>query len=289
MLSKNPKMKLLLFFLVLFMQFGIVDGRPISSLDILRALEANKDAMEAGMEATTTLETTLTPKMTSTTLTTAPTTTTISTTTLMATLSCDRGEKPQGRIVPFLSSTTPSVTQALFYERTLVDEALYQVEVKCSLDWARCSNLVAEFYSAVDHQARTGGVASPTLNNFLGSLWGWLLIVFGVFILVAVGLAWVTRRLSNSEVISILVDVLRMVTSFAASPLMWLLGRRGSVTLAAADAPSSVNWFHQICVAVLGAVMSSCSRSAPSTEVEPSPVVVEIELDSLPVSCISCV
>ncbi|MCP3663441.1 MAG: hypothetical protein GY696_13285 [Gammaproteobacteria bacterium] len=282
-------MKLLLFCLIFFMQFGIVDGRPISSLDILRALEANKDAMEAGMEATSTLETTLTPKMTSATLTTAPITNTIPTTTLTATSSCDRGEKPQGRIVPFLSSTTPSVTQALFYERALVDEALYQVEVKCSLDWAQCSSLIAEFYSAVDRQAHTGGVASPTLVNFLGSLWGWLLIIFGVFILVAVGLAWVTRRLSNSDVISILVDVLRMITGFASSPLMWLLGRHGNANLAAADAPSSVNWLHRMCTAVLEAVMSRCSRHSPSADVEPSPVVVEMELASLPVSCISCV
>ncbi|MCP3663367.1 MAG: hypothetical protein GY696_12875, partial [Gammaproteobacteria bacterium] len=222
----------------------------------------------------------------STTLTTAPTTTTISTTTLMATLSCDRGEKPQGRIVPFLSSSTPSVAEARLYERTLGGEALYQVEVKCPLDWAQCSSLVAEFYSAVDHQARTGGVASPTLNNFLGSLWGWLLIIFGVFILVSVGLAWVTRRLSNSEVISILVDVLRMISSFASSPLMWLLGRRSSVNLAAADAPLSVNWLHRVCTAVLGAVMSSCSRHSPSADVKPSPVVVDMELASLPVSCI---
>ncbi len=196
--------------------------------------------------------------------------------------------------MPFLSSTTPSVSQALFYERDLVNEALYQVEVKCSMDWAQCPNLVLEFYSMVDHQARTGGVASPTLNNFLGLLWGWLMIAFGVFILVSVGLAWVTRRLSNSEVISILVDVLRMVTSFASSPLMWLLGRRGSVSLAsvrpstAADAPSSMNWLHRVCMAVLGAVMSSCSRRSPSADVEPSPVV-DMELASLPVSCISCV
>ncbi len=280
-------MKLLLFVLVLFTQFGLVDGRPISSLDILRALEANKDAMEANL-ATSTIETTLTPKTTSSTLTTAPMTTSMPTTTLTATSSCDRGEKPQGRIVPFLSSTTPSVSQALFYERSLVDEALYQVEVKCSLNWAQCSSLIAEFYSAVDRQARTGGVASPSLNHFLGSLWGWLLIIFGVFILVAVGLAWVTRRLSNSDVVSILVDVLRMITGLASSPFMWMLGRHGSANLAAAGAPTTVNWFHRLCTAVMEAVISRCSRSSPSADVEPNPVV-EMELDSLPVSCISCI
>ncbi len=85
--------------LVLFMQFGVVDGRPISSLDILRALEENKEAMEAGIEATSTLEPNLNPRLTSTTLTTAPTSTTVSTTTLTATLrpdlSCDREESPR--------------------------------------------------------------------------------------------------------------------------------------------------------------------------------------------------
>ena len=281
-------MKLLLFVLIFFMQFGVVDGRPISSLDILRALEANKDAMEANLEETSTLETTLTPRTTSTTLTTAPMTNTIPTTTLTATSSCDRKETPQGRIVPFLSSTTPSVSQALFYERSLIDEALYQVEVKCSLNWAQCSSLIAEFYSAVDHQAGTGGVASPTLGHLIGSLWGWLLIIFGVFVLTAVGLAWVTRRLSNADVIAIMIDVLRMISGLAASPFMWMVGRHGSATLAAAGAPSTVSWLHGLCTAVLEAVISRCARPSPSAAREPSPVV-EMELASLPVSCISCI
>ena len=293
-------MKFILVALIFLTQIDMIDARSGSSLEVLRALERSRLAME-GLKTTSTTSTTSTIPTTSTLESSTLTTlipTTIPTPTLDLIDACEKEDLPStNRIVPFLQSTTPHARASLFYEVDLIDEALFKIGVKCNEDWTRCPNLISEFHSAIDQQAKSNGVARPSLRHIVISTLGWCLISFGLVVIGFVCVVWLVQGRSATEVCSRLSSVLKVFGDCVAGPILRRLNRRNPVILDNVSSPSPAvpstpNTWRRLFISYLETAVADWVSENPSTVTSPfsflrvrSEPVADLELAAMPVSC----